>query len=94
MPLPSDQAKVALREFARDLEKIASALYKATKRPVPPEQKDAAVAAGRKKLADYEALVASLSDAFKAEAANDFGRYIDAIREYLAKATGDVTGSG
>lgn len=88
MTLSSSDAKAAFLEFGKDLQKISNDLYKAASRPVPPEQKEAAVTAARSKLAAYETLLSSLSDTWKAEAVDRFGRHVDAIKDDLPKATG------
>lgn len=87
MPLSASEAKAAFLEFGKDTQKIANDLYKVVKRPVPPEQKEAAVSAGRKKLQAYDDLLSAVSETWKTEAADRFGHHIDSIREFLAKAT-------
>ena len=87
MTLSSSDAKAAFLEFGKDLQKISNDLYKAT-RSVPSEQKEAAVTAARRKLTAYEDLLSSISDSWKAEAADRFGRHVDAIKEDLPKVKG------
>jgi hypothetical protein len=88
MTLSSSDAKAAFLEFGKDLQKISNDLYKAATRTVPSEQKEAAVAAAKSKLAAYEEMLSSVSAPYKSEAADRFGRHIDAIKSDLPKITG------
>jgi hypothetical protein len=85
MVTKSFEFKQALNRFGVDVRRISGNLYQALSGEVPPNEIDAAVAAGRQKLADYESLLAKLDDAKKAEAIEEFGDVVERIRGHLAK---------
>jgi hypothetical protein len=86
MSTKSFETKQLLNTFGSDLRRISGNLYQALSGDVPSGDRQSAIAAGKKKVADYEALLESLDGVRKAAAVERFGEVVQRIRDHLSKA--------
>jgi hypothetical protein len=87
MPLNQAEFLSALSEFESDLIKTREALYKALKKPPPTAQREQVILAGRRKLAEYEGLLARLTKEQREQAEGSFEREVAKIRERVQQLT-------
>ena len=85
MPLGSIEFKDALLKFEKDINDLLGDLYEAKTDDLPAARKKAIIAAGKKKLADYDALLGKLSPAQKTTANKSFAEHMATIRSDLAE---------
>ena len=83
MAMESLEYKELLHGFGKDLKRTDEDLYEATDGDVEPGQRQAAIAAGRRKLQEYDAMLARFDDGERAHAAERFGERIGDIRRSL-----------
>jgi hypothetical protein len=85
--LESIAFKEALLKFEDDLADVRSDLYEALNEKLPAARVKRIVAAGQKKLADYDALLAKLSGTQRKTAEGEFSEQVDTIRERVEQLT-------
>jgi hypothetical protein len=83
MAMESLQYKELLHQFGKDLKRTDEELYEATDGEVAPARREAAVAAGRRKLQEYAAMMARLDEGERAHADERFAERIADIRRSL-----------
>jgi hypothetical protein len=83
--LGSLEYKKLLSRFGKNANEIVDDTYQATKPTTPPKKRAAAIKTARKKLADYDELLAQLEGNQRATAEKDYGHLMVMIRDDLAK---------
>jgi hypothetical protein len=87
MPLNQAEFLRARAQFEADLAKTNEALYKALKKPVSPERREEIIQAARRKLAEYDGLLAQLTEPQRRQISGSFDREIGEIRDQLHELT-------
>jgi hypothetical protein len=85
--LESIKFKEAILKFDDDLADVRSDLYEALNEKLPASRVKQIVAAGKKKLTDYDALLAKLSGSQRQKAETQFSEEIETIKERVGKLT-------
>ena len=83
MAMGSIEYKELIYEFGRDISKIADDLYEASSEEIPASKRKAIVAAGQKKVRDYELMLTKLEGARRSEAEQEFADAVEELRSYL-----------
>ncbi len=87
MALSSIEYKELVVEFGKDVNRLADDLYEATTEELPAKQRASVLAAGQKKVRDYEDLLARVEGAKKTEVQKRFGELVDEIRTFVRTLT-------
>ncbi len=84
MALGSIEYKELLNRFGEDVREINDDLYQATKPSTPAKKRDTIIKTARKKLQEYDALLAQLDGAQRANAEKRFADLMTEMRDSLA----------
>ena len=87
MAMSSIEYKELVVEFGKDIRSLADDLYEATTEELPAKKRAAVLAAGQKKVRDYEELLSRVQGAKNAEIRNDYGGLVEEIREFVRQLT-------
>lgn len=83
MALGSIEYKELLNRFGEDVREINDDLYQATKPTTPAKKREAIIKTARKKLQEYDALLAQLDGAQRANAEKRFAELMTEMRDSL-----------
>jgi hypothetical protein len=85
MALGSIEYKELLNEFGEDVQEINDNLYQATKPATAAKKREAVVKSARKKLQDYDALLAQLDGAQRSNAEKRFADLMTEMRDSVTQ---------
>jgi hypothetical protein len=85
MPMESLEFKELLIAFEEDVADVRDDLYEALTDELPAARRKAIIAAAKKKLADYDAMLGKLQGLQRKQAADEFQENVGIIKERLAK---------
>ncbi len=83
MDLGSIEFKALLNRFGNDLQEVNDDLYLATKPTASRDKRDAAITVARRKLEDYDILLAQLDEGGRDIATQEFDELVNEMRRYL-----------
>ena len=85
MAMTSIEYKELLNRFEEDLQEIIDSLYQVTQPKTPPKKREEVMNTARRKLKDYDALLAQLDGARRTRVETDFADWMDQMRQYLTQ---------